>query len=77
MNPFDLEMLKIKRIQYVQYIKVGACDFYPDDLEKLFQTVLSLPMLVSIYCLGNMDLSSIEPELFSRAVNKLGEVSID
>ena len=79
----DLEKLDIRRLQQIQVINVRARCFQADELEEMFQTVVTnpplmprLPKLREISGLANANISNVEPRLLARVVCRLEEVDM-
>ena len=65
----DLEMLDIRRLQQIESIEIES-DTETSEVEELFQTVATLPRLKNVE-LYDTNLSSVEPGLLARVVNRL------
>jgi len=77
-NREDISKLSTRRLRYIQEIRIETrtSDNWQDgDLESLFQAVMNLPRLKKLD-LGENNLSTVNPELFVKALNRLEDVNL-
>jgi len=76
-NRDDIRHLSIPRLQDIQEICVDSSANWQDgDLEAMFRASIMLPRLKEIVGLTQFHFSTVEPELFARAVSRLEVVNL-
>ena len=73
----ELDKLFIRRLQYMQYLRVWYDEWKKGEMTQLFQAIHNLDHLREVSGLSGYNYKNVDQELFSKVLNKLEVVAIN